>query len=79
MKKGDRLCKKIFWAFLAVLWAVGAAAGQTHQDSSQSSQQSSSQTQSLPGQKKSEAAGDATKKPEKEKPCLLFPRYICTV
>jgi len=67
MKKGDRLCKKIFWASLAVLWPVAAAVGQSHQDSSQSSQQPSSQTQSQPEQKKSVAEGDATKKSEKEK------------
>jgi len=67
MKKGDRLCKRIFWASLAVLWPVAAAVGQSHQDSSQSSQQPSSQTQSQPEQKKSVAEGDATKKAEKEK------------
>jgi chromosome segregation ATPase len=67
MKKGDRLCKKIFWAFLALLWPVAAAVGQSHQDSSQSSPQSASQTQSQPEQKKSEAGGDATKKSEKVK------------
>ena len=66
MKNGDR-CKKIFWAFLAVLWPAAAGVGQSHQDSSQSSQQPSSQTQSQPEQKKSEAGGDATKNPEKEK------------
>jgi len=38
MKKGDRLCKKIFWAFLAVLWLTAAAFGQSQQDTSQSSQ-----------------------------------------
>jgi len=65
MKKGDRPCKKIFWAFLAVLWLTTAAFGQPQQDTSQSSQQSSSQTQTE--QKKSEAGGDATKKSEKEK------------
>jgi len=64
MKNGDR-CKKIFWAFLAVLWPAAAGVGQSHQDSSQSSQQSSSQTQTEP--KKSEAGGDATKRSEKEK------------
>src|SRR6266850_1967360 len=58
MKNGDR-CKKIFWAFLAVLWPAAAGVGQSHQDSSQ--------TQSQPEQKKSEAGGDATKNPEKEK------------
>jgi chromosome segregation ATPase len=67
MKKGERLCKKIFWASLAVLWPVAAAVGQSHQDSSQSSQQPSSQTQSQPEQKKSETGGDARKKSEKEK------------
>jgi hypothetical protein len=67
MKKGDPLCKRIFWASLAALWPVAAAVGQSHEHPSQSWQQSSSQTQSLPGPKKSEAAGDATKKPEKEK------------
>src|SRR6267142_261078 len=58
MKNGDR-CKKIFWAFLAVLWPAAAAVGQSNQDSSQ--------TQSQREQKKSEAGGDATKNPEKEK------------
>jgi len=67
MKKGDRLCKKIFWAFLAVLWLTAAAFGQSQQDTSQSSQQPSSQTQSQTEPKKSEAGGDATKKSEKEK------------
>jgi hypothetical protein len=67
MKRGDRLCKKIFWAFLSVLWPAAAAGGQSHQDSSQSSQQSASQTQSQPEQKKSEAGGDAMKKSEKGK------------
>ena len=66
MKKGDRLCKRIFWAFLAVLWLT-AAFGQSQQDTSQSSQQPSSQTQSQTEPKKSEAGGDATKKSEKEK------------
>jgi chromosome segregation ATPase len=69
MKKGDRLCKKIFWAFLAVLWLTTAAFGQPQQDTSQSSQQSSQQSssQTQTEQKKSEAGGDATKKSEKEK------------
>jgi len=67
MKKGDRLCKRIFWAFLAVLWLTAAAFGQSQQDTSQSSQQPSSQTQSQTELKKSEAGGDATKKSEKEK------------
>jgi len=67
MKKGDRLCKKIFRASLAVLWPVAAAVGQPHQDPSQPSQQSSSQAQSQPEQKKKEAGGGAAKKSEKEK------------
>ena len=70
MKKGDRVCKKIFWAFLAVLWLTAAALGQWQQDTSQSSQQSSSQTQTEP--KKSEAGGDATKKSEKAKPKKVY-------
>jgi len=70
MKKGDRLCKKIFWAFLAVLWLTAAAFGQSQQDTLQSSQQSSSQTQTEP--KKSEAWGDATKKSEKAKPKKVY-------
>ncbi len=71
MKKGDRLCEKIFWAFLAILWPAAAAVGQSRQDSPQSSQQPSSQTQSQPEQK-SEAVGDATKKSEKAKPKKVY-------
>jgi hypothetical protein len=56
MKNGDRLCKTIFWAFLAVLWPLAAAFGQS---------QSSSQAQLE--QKKAEPAADAAKKTEKEK------------
>jgi hypothetical protein len=69
MKNGDRSCKNIFWAFLAVLWLTAAAFGQSQQDTSQSSQQSSSQAQSQTQteQKKSEAGGDAAKRSEKDK------------
>ena len=67
MKNGDRLCRKIFWTFLAVLWPAAVAFGHSQQDSSQSSQQSSSQTQAQPEQKKAEPVADAAKKPEKEK------------
>src|ERR1700674_58062 len=62
MKNGGRSGKKIFWAFLAVLWLTAAAFGQSQQDTSQ---QSSSQTQTEP--KKSESGGDAAKRSEKDK------------
>src|SRR6267142_417400 len=65
MKNGDRSGKKIFWAFLAVLWLTAAAFGQSRQDTSQPSQQSSSQTQ--PDPRKSESGGDAAKRSEKDK------------
>jgi len=65
MKNGGRSDKKIFWAFLTVLWLTAAASGQSQQDTSQSSQQSSSQKQTEP--KKSESGGDAAKRSEKDK------------
>lgn len=65
MKIRDRLCKEIFWAFLAVLWPAAAAFSQPQQDTSQSSQQPSPQTQAE--QKKAETGADAAKKTEKEK------------
>ena len=69
MKNDSRLCKMSFWAFLAVLWAAAAAAGQSQQETSQPSQQSSSQTQSQtqPESKKSESGGDVAKRSEKDK------------
>ena len=65
MKKGDRLRKKIFWLFVAILWPAAGASGQRQQDIGQPSQEPSSQSQ--PEQKKTESATDAAKKPEKEK------------
>jgi hypothetical protein len=70
MKSRDHLCKKIPWAFFAVLWPAAIAFGQPQSDSppsSQPSQQSSSQTQAQPEQKKAEPAADEAKKSEKEK------------
>jgi hypothetical protein len=70
MKNCDHLCKKIPWAFFAVMWPAAIAFGQPQSDSppsSQPSQQSSSQTQAQPEQKKAEPVADAAKKSEKEK------------
>ncbi len=67
MKKGDRLCKKIFWAFLAALWPAAAAVGQSHQDSSQSSQNPLRKHNRSRSRRKAKLGGDATKKSEKEK------------
>jgi hypothetical protein len=65
MKNCDRLCKRIFWCFAAVLWTAAGALGQWQQDIAQLSQEPSAQSQ--PEQKKSEPAADAAKKTEKEK------------
>ena len=69
MEKGDRLCKKIFWAFLAVLCPVVSAFGPSQQVTSQSSEQSSSLTQSQtqPGPEKRETLGDAANRSGKDK------------
>jgi hypothetical protein len=61
VKNGDRFCKKILLASLAVLWPAAAAFSQSQQDTSQSSQQAQAE------QKKAEPAADAAKKTEKEK------------
>jgi hypothetical protein len=58
VKNGDRLCKRFFFASLALLWPAAAAFSQSQQDTSQ-------QTQAE--QKKTEPAADAAKKTEKEK------------
>lgn len=65
MKKCDRLYKRIFWSFVAVLWPAAGALGQQQQDTGWLLQESSSQSQ--PEQKKSEPAAEAVKKTEKEK------------
>jgi len=67
MEKGDRLCKKAFWAFLAVLCPVVSASGQSKQVTSESRPQSSSQTPSQTQPEKRETPGETANRSEKDK------------
>jgi hypothetical protein len=68
MKNCDRISATIFAVFLAAVAPAASGASHWQAQSSQASQQSSSPAQAQPEQKKTDAAADAAKKPEKDKP-----------
>jgi flagellar motility protein MotE (MotC chaperone) len=67
MKNGDRRSKTVLWVGLALLGPSAFALAQSQSQPAQSSSSSQSQPQSQP-QQRDDAAADAAKKPQKDKP-----------